>query len=379
VKVFYLDIRAFGKGFEDLFKRSRELGVKYIRGVPGEVEEDPATRNLNLWVEDTSNGKVQRHEVELVVLSVGVEPRQDSELVKSLLTLSRSADGFFLEAHPKLQPVDAPTRGVFFAGCAEGPKDIKDSVTQASAAAARANVLMKQGQIKVEAITAEVIAEKCRLCGRCTQVCPYHAIEFDKKSKQPAQVITAACAGCGTCAAECPFDAIVAHHFEDHQIISQIEVILSEKPAEKVVVFACNWCSYAGGDFAGMSRLQYPPNVRLIRTMCSGRVAEKFVLKAFELGAPVVLVSGCHFADCHYIDANRWTQRRVDRLWEKLERLGIRPQRLQLEWISAAEGLKFARVMKEMEQLRKTVTPQEIERTIKVLKEEGQKKSKRRK
>jgi heterodisulfide reductase subunit A len=163
-------------------------------------------------------------------------------------------------------------------------------------------------------------------------------------------------------------------HFTDAQIESQVDSILEEDPSEKTVVFACNWCSYAGGDFAGLSRLQYPTNQRLIRTMCSARVDEKFVLRAFEKGAPIVLVSGCHFADCHYIDANRQTVRRVERLWDRLERLGIRPERLQLEWISAAEGQKFALVMNEIEKLRQQVTKEEIEHTVKVLKEEREKK-----
>lgn len=116
--------------------------------------------------------------------------------------------------------------------------------------------------------------------------------------------------------------------------------------------------------------MQYPTSARVVRTMCSGRVREEFVLHAFELGAAMVLVSGCHFADCHYIDANRWTQRRVDHLWDVLERKGIRPERLQLEWISAAEGGKWARVMQELEEMRQQVTPEEIEHTRRVLRQE---------
>ena len=112
--------------------------------------------------------------------------------------------------------------------------------------------------------------------------------------------------------------------------------------------------------------------------MCSGRVDERFVLRAFELGAPIVLVSGCHFADCHYIDANRATQRRVDKLWDKLEKLDIRPERLQLEWISAAEGQKFATVMREIEEMRRNVTAAEIEHTVKVLKEDREKQESKR-
>ena len=135
----------------------------------------------------------------------------------------------------------------------------------------------------------------------------------------------------------------------------------------KIVGFLCNWCSYRAADLAGSARIKYAQNVRIIRTMCSGRVDEDFVLRAFQLGAPVVLVSGCHYADCHYINANRWTQKRVDRLWDRLERKGVRPERLQLEWISAAEGAKFATVMKEMERIRQTVTEEEIEQARKVL------------
>jgi heterodisulfide reductase subunit A len=196
----------------------------------------------------------------------------------------------------------------------------------------------------------------------------------DKKNKQPAVVIEAACAGCGTCAAECPFDAIEMNHFTDAQILSQVQAILEEEPQEKVVCFACNWCSYAGADFAGVSRLNYPPNVRLIRTMCSGRVDEKFIWEAFKSGAPAVLVSGCHFGDCHYIDANHWTQKRVEKIWKKMETWGLRKERLQLEWISAAEGIRFSQVMAKMEEVRKGVTKQEIAETKKMLKQELKKK-----
>ncbi len=369
VKVFYMDIRAFGKGFEDLFMRSKEKGVMYIRGIPGEIEEDPQTKNLRLMVENTTTRQIEEHELDMVVLSVGVIPRRDNEVVKKLFSLSTTSDGFLMESHPKLKPVDAPTGGVFFAGCAEFPKDVKDSVTQASAAAARAGVLLSAGKIKIEAITAVVDEEACKLCGICARVCPFNAIIFDKKSKTPAKVIEAACKGCGTCSAECPFDAITMQHFTDRQMYAQIEAILSDKPMDKIVTFACNWCSYAGADLAGLSRLQFPHNARIIRTMCSGRVKDKFVLHAFKHGAPVVLVSGCHFADCHYIDANRWTQKRVWKLWDKLEKLGIRPERLQLEWVSAAEGKKWAEVMNAVEEIRKTVTKEEVEHTIKVIRE----------
>lgn len=369
LKVFYIDIRAFGKGFEDLYHRSKGKGVRYIRGLPGDVQEDPESNDLVLFVENTSTDRLEKHHVEMVVLSQGLVPSEDMVKIQEKLSLQKTSDGFYLEAHPKLQPVDSASKGIFFAGTAEGPKDIKDAVTQASAAAARAARVMSPGKIRVEAITSRVDSNQCTSCGICAKVCPYNAIMVDKKSKQPAVVIEAACAGCGTCAAECPFDAIEMNHFTDAQILAQVHAIVEKDPQEKVVCFACNWCSYAGADFAGVSRLKYPPTVRLIRTMCSGRVDEKFIWEAFKSGAPAVLVSGCHFGDCHYIDANHWTKKRVEKIWKKMEKWGLRKERLQLEWISAAEGIRFSQVMAKMEELRKGVTKQEIAGTKKILKQ----------
>ena len=366
VKVFYIDIRAFGKGFEDLYARSRRAGTQYVRGLPGNVEEMP-DGSLRVAVENTATGTLEYHELDMLVLATGMEPALGTQKLQEMLGLQLTSDGFYLEAHPKLQPVDAATRGVFFAGCAEGPKDIKESVTQASAAAVRAIRLMQKSEISAEAITSEVDPDLCKSCGICAEVCPYNAITVDKKKKLPAHVATAACSGCGTCAAECPFGAITMHHFKDSQITGQIDAMLEERPEDKILTFACNWCSYAGADYAGVSRLQYPPNARLIRTMCSGRVDESFIWHGFKKGAPVVLVSGCHIGDCHYIDANHWTEKRVEKVRNRMVKEGIRPERLQLEWISAAEGARFAEVMKKMEDLRKSVSRQEIAETIAIL------------
>jgi heterodisulfide reductase subunit A len=366
--VFYMDIRAFAKGFEEMFVQSREVGTRYVRGIPGELRENPDTGDITLTVENASIGGIESHEFDMVVLATGMVPSSGTEEIRRLLTLSKSPGGFLLESHPKLKPVDATTKGVFFAGCAEAPKDVKESVTQAGAAAARAGILLSSGRVKIEAITSRLIEDKCVMCGICAKVCPYNAIvPPDKRQGLLPAFIEAACTGCGTCAAECRYDAIEMRHFSDEQILAQVDALLADKPHEKILAFACNWCSFAGGDGAGTSRLQYPATQRLIRTMCSGRVDEKFVIRAFEKGAAMVLVSGCHFSDCHYITAVRWTQKRVERLWSKMERLGIRPERLQLEWISAAEGVKFALVMTELEEMRKTVTREEIRNTVKVL------------
>ncbi|MFW6110834.1 MAG: CoB-CoM heterodisulfide reductase HdrA2 [Thermoproteota archaeon] len=366
IYVFYLDIRAFGKTFEDLFRRAKEDGVTFIRGLPAELIEDRKSNNLWLIGENTLEKKKYRVNAELVVLSIGLKPRQDSNVVRKLFNLSETSDGFFMEAHPKLKPVDTPTRGVFLAGCAEAPKDIKDSVTQASAAVARAGILMSQGEITVEAITPQVDPDACRGCGACTKVCPYGAISVAEKG-EVAQVCDAMCSGCGVCAPQCPCDAVTTRHFTDQQIFAQIDAATEEEADKKIVAFCCNWCSYAGADFAGVSRMQYPTNVRIIRLMCSGRISSTLIERAFSRGAAAVLVAGCHLGDCHYIDANYQAKKRVERFWKKMERLGLDPNRLQLSWISAAEGQKFASKIKEMQKIVKSVDQEEIQKAQKIL------------
>ena len=135
----------------------------------------------------------------------------------------------------------------------------------------------------------------------------------------------------------------------DEMILAQIDAALAVNPEEKILAFCCNWCSYAGADFAGVSRMQYPPSVRIIRTMCAGRVHPKFILHAFARGAGQVLVSGCHPpGDCHYVSGNLRAQARMEKLWPKLAKKGIDPARLRLEWISATEGRTFQRVIQVM-------------------------------
>jgi len=363
--VFYTDLRAFGKGFEELLMRSKSNGVRYIRGLPGEVLEDPESGNLVVTVENTTMGRLETHEFDMLVLAVGAVPAQNSEIVHQMVNVSKSPSGFLREAHAKLRPVDTTTKGVYIAGSAESPKDVKDSVTQASAAASRAGILLSKSQFGVEAITAVVDDDLCTKCGLCASVCPFNAVQWEKK--QVAHITSAACSGCGTCAAECKFGAIEMRHFSDQAIYAQIDAMLEENPLDTIVSFACTWCSYAGADTAGVSRMAYPPNARIIRTMCSGRVSPNFVWHAFKKGAPIVLVSGCHYVDCHYVDANRSTTRRLDGLWDGLEKIGLRPERLMLEWCSAAEGPRWQTIMQEAELKRQGVTSDEVDNTRNIL------------
>ncbi|MEM3601695.1 MAG: hydrogenase iron-sulfur subunit [Candidatus Bathyarchaeia archaeon] len=351
VYVFYMDMRTNFKGFEEFYQRARELGVNFIRGRVSRIFEDPKTKNLIIHAEDASLGMPIEFEAEMVVLATAAVPKKGTEDISRILNLTRGGDGFFMESHPKLKPLDSPTDGIFLAGACQGPKDIPYSVSQGCGAASRAATVLSKPKWKIEPIIAVVDSTKCRnvttKCGICAERCPYGAIKISEK--QPAQVVTAMCHGCGTCVAECPADAITQMHFTDAQILAQLRTALEKNPEEKIFAFLCNWCSYAGADLAGTSRFEYPPTIRPIRVMCSGRVDRDFVLEAFRLGAGMVLVAACHLPyDCHYISGNWKMKARMDALAPMLNKLGLSPERFRVEYISAAEGVKFAELIREM-------------------------------
>jgi heterodisulfide reductase subunit A len=351
VYVFYMDIRSNFKGFEEFYQRARELGVNFVRGRVSRVLEIPETKNLLIHAEDMTLGQPIEVEAEMVVLATAAIPKRGSEEMARILNLTRGADGFFMESHPKLKPLDAPTDGIFLAGSCQAPKDIPYSVSQGSGAASRAATVLSKPTWKIEPIVSIVDPNKCRnvttKCGICAERCPYGAIKIEEK--KPAQVITAMCHGCGTCVAECPADAITQMHFTDAQIFAQIRAALETNPEDKILAFLCNWCSYAGADLAGTSRFEYPPTIRPIRVMCSGRVDRDFVLEALRLGAGMVLVAACHLPyDCHYISGNWKMKARMDALAPMLHKLGLSPERFRVEYVSAAEGVKFAELVKEM-------------------------------
>jgi len=226
----YIDMRCAGSGYEEFYERLQEEGVNFIRGKAGEItniaESLGEEGKLMVIVEDTLVRRKRRLPVDMVVLSCALEPRADTESVARLFSLSRKADGFFLEKHPKLDPVATTTDGVFVAGCCQSPKDIPDTVAQASAAAARVLAMIGQGSVVIESTTAVVDEEHCAGCKICIDLCSYKAITFDEE-KKVARINEALCKGCGTCVAACPSGAIRGRHFTTEQIISEIEGVLA--------------------------------------------------------------------------------------------------------------------------------------------------------
>jgi heterodisulfide reductase subunit A len=356
VRVVSKDIRTYSRQSEELYEQAMRAGVQFFRYADDKPPQD-AVSFMDGYVElyDQYLRQKVRIPTDLLVLVVGLNPVDT--IVSDQLKLAKSEDGFLMELHPKLGPAETAVQGVFLAGVAQGAKDVRESMAQAMAAAGKVGALLSRGVIEKEPLTAKLTPDLCLGCMRCVRVCPYNAIEqIGEPGEQGAiRIIEAACMGCGTCAAECNFDAIEMPYFTKEQILAQIDAALAEKPEEKCLVFTCNWCSYAGADLAGIEKRQYPTSARIIRTMCSARYEEDFVSRSFEKKAGAVLITGCRLtesgSDCHYNSANKFTEKRFRRWQKKFIRQGIEPDRLQLRWISAAEGKEFAEKIAEMDEV----------------------------
>ena len=345
VHILYRDLSMVKEEGSDL-ETAKKAGVRFIRFPDDRYPEaEKKNGNLAVHVYDILLGKEFTIPSDLLVLTTGFQGDDTYEAIKGHLKVSTNQDGFFQEAHIKLGPLDFPSDGISLCGCARSPKNLKDTQEEAMGAAMRASIPMKRGYLEAEGIVADIDLDVCNSCGLCEKNCPYGAIQWvDEKP----HVIKALCKGCGLCAADCPKNAVTIIHYSDEQILAQIEAALEERPEEKIIGFVCHWCALGGVDMAGVSRLQYPPNVRLIRVMCLARVASTFIERAFELKAAGVLVAGCEFPTCHYITGNYAAEKRIGKAKKRLARKGYDPDKLWTLWCSAADGPKFANAMRDM-------------------------------
>ncbi len=230
VTVYYIDIRAFGKGHEEYYHQLREnFQIEYIRGRPAKVWQNERTKNITIRAEETLLNLITEREFDLVVLSIGLIPAEGTDRIAQMLNLTKSTDGFLQEAHIELQPVETNTRGVFIAGCVQSPKDIPSCIAQARAAVAAAAGPILKGEYVIGPMISHVDEEKCTGCGLCVEVCPYGAPRLiDQDVGQKAEILEMLCRGCGTCVAACPYHAITAEHFSDkqleHELLAALEV-----------------------------------------------------------------------------------------------------------------------------------------------------------
>jgi heterodisulfide reductase subunit A len=219
----YMDIRSYGKKYEEFYRTVRGVNTNVFHGRPSEVRKN--NDKLIVEVFDTITGKLFEISSDMVVLVPALIPRNDAEDIARKLRISQSDDGFFLEAHPKLRPMDTATGGVFLSGCCQGPKDIQDTVAQASGAASRVINIISKDKLEVEPLIACVDEDLCSGCGICISVCAYKAIDLVKKDdgKSQSKVNEALCMGCGVCAVSCPSSAMQQKGYKDKQMIPMIE------------------------------------------------------------------------------------------------------------------------------------------------------------
>jgi heterodisulfide reductase subunit A len=237
IYVCFNDMRAFGKGYDEFYRRARDLDINFISGLPSDIRGD-AGGSLHFEVYDKGTNKLLELRPDLVVLANGLVPNDDLGRMTELFHVSRSSDGFLLEAHPKLRPLESAIAGIFLAGTCQGPKDIPDTVAQASGTASKAIDLLGSGEIELEPLKAVVDPELCSGCHICESICPFIAIEMktetvNAEEKLKAKVIEALCQGCGLCVPACPTNAIRMRHYANEQVLAQVQAAYHETNANE--------------------------------------------------------------------------------------------------------------------------------------------------
>lgn len=340
--VFYIDMRVFGKGHEELYVRAAdEYKINFIRGTIGEVVHDPVSDKVTIRAEDTLVRRMLEFETDLVVLMVGMDADPSNVELSRMFKTPLDENGFFLEQHPKLGPSSTMSKGVFLAGVSQGPKDIADTVAHAGLAASKVKTLLTSGNIITDVCIPSFNEELCISCRLCEQICTSKAIRFNDHNFP--EVDLAACRGCGACAAVCPSGALDLPCMSNEQLENATKAAIEFNPLKPAIVgYLCRWCAYTAADRAGTARIRYPPNMIPIQVPCTGRLNVDTLLTAFAEGADGVAVMGCHIQDCHYRSGAGYAKDRTDNMREILDVAGIDGRRLYFGSVSASEADAFA-------------------------------------
>ncbi len=322
--IFYIDMRAY---YEELYERVQKMGVRFVRGKVARVEERDGKAIVRF--ENTLDCSVNEGKFDLVVLATPMEG--NSDLVK-ILGIAVDENGFFMPVHPKLRPAETNVRGIFLAGTASSPMDIRESVESAGLASAKALEIVTSDYIESDPYYAFVDEEKCVGCGICVRSCEFKAINLkDRKAK----VNFSACVGCGVCVASCPKGALDMNYFSESAILAEIDALTEERNANPLILmFACQYCAYSALDLAGVMKASYPANVRTIMVPCSGRVRPEWIVRALKRGVDGVIVAGCRLGECHFSAGNFKAKRRIEILKDML---GEDAWRVRAIWRSAGE------------------------------------------
>jgi heterodisulfide reductase subunit A len=224
VTISAIDIRAPGKDYEEYYRRSREFGINYIKGMVGQVEEDPITKNLIVQLENMLTGEIKELEFDMIVLSTAPIASKGTDEIAEIMRLEKSGDGYLKEYHARLNPVDTKTFGVYIAGMAQGPKPIDYAVSQGRGAASSACIPMHDGKFEIELIRAIADNERCSRCGECVEACPFNALKIENDMLIVDEI---ACRGCGVCAATCKSKSITLRYFRDVSYENYIDALLA--------------------------------------------------------------------------------------------------------------------------------------------------------
>jgi len=326
VHIYYTDIRATGKGYEELYWRDEEAGVVFVRGKVAEVWKNKNGK-LVVLAEDTLMGNVAEEEFDLVALATAMVPPAGLKEIAEKMRLSLGEDGFVQEKHPKLDPVDSLITGVFACGCALSPKDVRDTVSDALGAAAKASLFLKSEYITTSPEKAYVIPELCDGCEVCVPMCPVNAITM-KEGK--ARINPFMCIGCGACIPVCPRDAIDFKNSTTKQMIAHLRGVLSDKEPDevRVVAFVEKNVGYIGMDFLGLDRVNYPENIRIVPVPSTAILGLKHLLYAFAFGADGILViEGQQDVD------EKFTKKRMIEMGRSLAEFEIKSMRVRYSYV----------------------------------------------
>jgi len=326
VTIYYTDIRATGKGYEELYWRDEEAGVMFVRGKVSEIWKNNNGKLVCL-AEDTLMNEVKEEEFDLVALATPMVPPSGLKELAERMKLSLGEEGFVQEKHPKLDPVDSLVTGVFACGCAISPKDVRDTVSDALGAAAKASLFLKDEYITTSPEKAFVIADLCDGCTQCVPVCPVNAIAMEG---QKAVINPFVCMGCGACIPVCPREAIDFKNSTNRQIIANLKGLLMDKAPEelRIVAFVDKGVGYTGMDFLGLDRVNYPESVRIISVPSTAIIGLKHLLYAFALGADGVLV----IEGQQEID-EKFTKKRMIDLGRAFTEYGIESMRVRYSYV----------------------------------------------
>ncbi|PWB49702.1 MAG: disulfide reductase [Candidatus Methanoperedenaceae archaeon] len=279
ITICYMDMRTSGM-YEHYLLHAQEKGIRFLRGRPCEVLEDPITKNLRVRVYDTISSENLEIEADMVVLSTAMEPSESTKDTARRLGLQSTQHGFIKEEHSKLKSVQTSSAGIFVCGTAQGPKDITECIIQANAAASKTMELIGKGEVSIEPEFAIINYEHCDNCGKCARVCPHGAILINGR----AYIDPIACSGCGGCVSECPNNAIEFPRYSDSMILAQIEAIL-EPNTSQIIAFLDDKISYVAADLAGANRLNYWRGVKIIRVASTLQLKFEHIIFALTHGA----------------------------------------------------------------------------------------------